>query len=145
MIEKKEKEVIGRLERISLPEFNIYNVEAKIDTGAYNGSIHVSNIEEIMDGDVLILKFTLLDEEHPEYNGKVFETRSFQKKVVRNSSGSTDVRYLIPVRLILKNREFDVKLGLSNRKDMRYPVLIGRKIIKKHFVIDAARKFTKNK
>jgi hypothetical protein len=145
MLEKKEKEVIGRLERISLPEFNIFNVEAKIDTGAYNGSIHVSNINEVLENGVLTLKFTLLDEEHPEYNGKSFEATNFQKKIIRNSSGSTDVRYLIPAKLVLKNKEFDVKLGLSNRKDMRYPVLIGRKIIKKHFVIDAARKFTKNK
>lgn len=143
MLDKKQqKELIGRLERVSLPEFGLENIEAKIDTGAYNGSIHVTEAFEEGVGDDVVLKFRLLDEEHPDYNGKIFIAKNFEKKVVKNSIGS-EIRYLIPVKLILKNREFDVKLSLTDRKEMRYPVLIGRKIIKKHFVVDAAKKYTK--
>jgi hypothetical protein len=145
MIENQKKEIIGRIEKISLPEFHLKNIDAKIDTGAYNGAIHVSGIKEIGTGDSLKLKFTLLDKDHPEYNGKVFEAESFQKKTVRNAIGGSEVRYYIPTKIILKNQEIDVKLGLSNRKNMKYPILIGRKIIKKHFVVDAAKKFTSAK
>lgn len=143
MKEKIQKQTIGRLERVSLPDFDLNNIEAKIDTGAYNGAIHVSEChEEEVDGQS-ILKFTLLDEEHPEYNGKIFTAKKFEKKIVKNSIGGTEDRYLIPLKLVLKNQKFDVKLGLSNRKEMRYPVLIGRKIIKNNFIVDPARKFTK--
>jgi len=143
MDEEIQKIIIGRLEKISLPDFGLKGIEAKIDTGAYNGAIHVSEShEEEIEGEI-VLKFTLLDETHPEYNGKTFSTKDFEKKVVRNSIGGSQTRYLIPTRLVLKNKEFNVKLGLTDRREMRYPVLIGRKIIKKHFVVDAAKKFTK--
>ena len=143
MLEKKEKKIIGRLEKVSLPEFNLKEIEAKIDTGAYNGSIHVSSVEEVIDGENILIRFKLLDEEHPEYNDKEFECKNFYKKTIKNSTGFKETRYLIPTKIILKNQEFDVKLGLSNRKDMRYPILIGRKIIKKHFIVDTAKKYTK--
>lgn len=143
MLEKKEKKIIGRLERVSLPDFNLENIEAKIDTGAYNGSIHVSGAHEDQEEGQTVLKFRLLDKEHPEYNEKEFTAKSFEKRIVRNSSGNSETRYFIPLTLILKGEEFEAKLSLSNRSEMRYPILIGRKIIKKHFVVDAAKKFTK--
>lgn len=135
---ENKKELIGRLERVSLPEFGLEDIEAKIDTGAYNGAIHVSEVEE----EKGVLKFKLLDEEHPDYNGKTFETDSFEKKIVKNSIGGSHTRYLIPTKIILKNKEFDVKLGLTDRSDMRRPVLIGRKAIRNHFIIDASKEFT---
>jgi hypothetical protein len=141
-MEKKKKKVIGRLERVSLPEFGLKEIEAKIDTGAYNGAIHISKIDKIDEEGKEILKFTLLDSEHPEYNGKNFETTDFEKKQVKNSSGQSETRYFITTPIILKNEEFEVKLGLSDRSEMRFPVLIGRKKIKKRFVVDASKKFT---
>ena len=42
MNNKEEKKIIGRLERVDQPEFDLKRIEAKIDTGAYNGAIHVS-------------------------------------------------------------------------------------------------------
>ena len=139
----KKKEIIGRLERVSLPDFDLKNIEAKIDTGAYNGAIHISDVHEEQEEGKTILKFTLLDEEHPEYNGKEFTARTFERRMVKSSTGESEVRYFIPLKLVLKNKDLEVKLSLSNRKEMRYPILIGRKIIKKHFIVDAAKKFTK--
>lgn len=141
MTKKTTKKIIGRLERISIPYFGLEDIEAKIDTGAYNGTIHVSEASEKKENGKSVLKFKILDEEHPKYEDKIYVAEEYEKKVFKNSMGS-EIRYVIPVSIILKGREFQVKLALSNRKDMRYPVLIGRKIIKKHFVVDAAKKFT---
>jgi hypothetical protein len=141
--EKPKKEIIGRLERVDLPSFNLFGIEAKIDTGAYNGSIHVSSVEEVVSDDRRILKFVLLDSEHPEFKDKVFETDDYDKGPFTNSSGDTEIRYIIFTKLILKGKELDVKLSLSDRAELRYPILLGRKAIKRHFVIDAAKKFTK--
>ena len=139
--DKQQKDLIGRLERVSLPEFGLENLEAKIDTGAYNGSIHVSEVyEEEVDGKK-VLKFKLLDEEHEVYNDKVFSVEEYEIKKVKNSLGDED-RYFIPTKMVLKNKEFNVKLGLADRTDMRRPILIGRKIIKNHFIVDASKKFT---
>ena len=37
---------IGRSEIISLPELDIFNVSAKIDTGAYGVALHVDGIKQ---------------------------------------------------------------------------------------------------
>ncbi len=141
----QNKKIIGRLERVDIPDFHLSQIEAKIDTGAYSGSIHVSLVTEFEKEGKKYVRFVLLDPEHSEYHGKVFETDQFEEKKVKSSNGEIQYRYAIPVKIILKGIELDVKLTLSNRKDLRYPILIGRKIIKKHFIIDAAKKFTDNK
>lgn len=136
------KIIIGRLEHVDIPDFHLFGLEAKIDTGAYSGSIHVSTVTEIEKDSKTYIRFILLDEEHPEYHGKVFETEEFIQKRVRSSNGEVQRRYLIPITLILKDVELKSYLSLSNRKDLRYPVLLGRKTLGEHFIIDPNTKFT---
>jgi hypothetical protein len=140
-----DKKIIGRLEYVDIPDFGLSGIEAKIDTGAYNGAIHVSLVSEVERDGKKFIRFILLDEEHPEYHGKAFETDEFEEKTVRSSNGETQDRYVIPVTIMLKGLELKAKLSLSNRKDLRYPVLLGRKVIKRHFIIDASKTFTDNK
>lgn len=137
-----DKIIIGRVEKVDIPDFDLLGLDAKIDTGAYNGSIHVSAITEIEKESKQCIRFILLDEDHPEYHGKVFETDQFVQKKVRSSNGEVQYRYMIPVTILLKGIELKAQLSLSNRKDLRYPVLLGRKTIKKDFIIDPNKKFT---
>ena len=145
MKEIGDKKIIGRLEYVDIPDFALFGIEAKVDTGAYNGAIHVSLVTEFEKDGGKYIRFILLDEEHPEYHGKVFETDEFTERRVKSSNGEIQHRYVIPVTIILKGLELKTKLSLSNRKDLRYPILLGRKVIKKHFIIDASKTFTDNK
>jgi hypothetical protein len=138
------KKIIGRLEYVNIPDFHLSNIEAKIDTGAYNGAIHVSMITEFEREGKTFIRFILLDENHPEFHGKAFETDEFEERRVKSSNGEIQHRYAVPVTIQLKGLELKTKLSLSNRKDLRYPILLGRKIIKKHFIIDASKTFTHN-
>lgn len=145
MKDSSHKTIIGRLEYVDIPDFAFSGIEAKVDTGAYNGAIHVSLVSEVEKEGKKYIRFVLLDEDHPEYHGKAFETDEFEKKKVKSSNGEIQERYVVPVTIILKGFELKVKLSLSNRKDLRYPILLGRKIIKKHFIVDASKTFTDNK
>ena len=40
------RETFGIVEHISLPDLGIFDIPAKIDTGAFSGAIHVTDIEE---------------------------------------------------------------------------------------------------
>lgn len=145
MKKKTDKKIIGRLEYVDIPSFHLSGIQAKIDTGAYNGAVHVSLITEFeREGDKYI-RFVLLDERHLEYHGKAIETNEFEERRVKSSNGEIQHRYAVPLTIVLKGMEIKTKLSLSNRKDLRYPVLLGRKIIKKHFIIDASKTFTDNK
>jgi len=135
------KKIIGRLEYISFPDFGIENIEAKIDTGAYNGSIHISSVEEIEKDGKMVLKFRLIDQEHPQYQDKDFFATEYSQKKIISSNGESEIRYIISVRFLLGGQEFISFFSLSNREALRRPVLLGRRNIKKHFLINAARKF----
>lgn len=136
------KKIIGRLEQVSIPEFGISSVVAKIDTGAYNNAIHTSHIEEFERDGKQFIRFVVLDETHPEFKDKVHETDTFTTQTFRNSTGGTDVRYVLPVTIILKGIRLRAKVSLVDRTDMRYPLLLGRKVLKKNFIIDPSKKFT---
>ncbi len=135
------KKIIGRLEYISFPDFEIDNIEAKVDTGAYSGAIHVSSVEEVKKDGQQVLRFKLIDPSHPLYQEKDFFSSEFSQKKVVSSNGESEVRYIIPARFLIGGQEYISQFSLSKREGMRRPVLLGRKNIKKHFLINAARKF----
>lgn len=135
------KKIIGRLEYISFPDFGIENIEAKIDTGAYNGAVHISLVEECIHNNIPSIRFRLIDEDHPQYQDKDFFAINFIQKKIKSSNGDSELRYLIPVRFIMGGEEYVSYFSLSKRDGMRRPVLLGRKNIKKYFLVDSAKKF----
>ena len=134
------KLTIGRVDKADFPEFHLQEIDIKIDSGAYTSSIHCSNIkEETIDGETFI-NFTLLDKKHPFYNNKEFSTKNFSKKLVKSSNGIVEERYVIKTKIYIFNKTLSLYLTLSERKEMRYPVLIGRKFLNNKFVIDTTKK-----
>ncbi len=135
-----EKTIIGRIEEIDLPEFGIFGIEAKIDTGAFNSAIHCTHIVEVETDGKKLLRFTLLDPTHPQFDGKVFEAHNFRRSIVRRSNTSKERRYQIDTKVVIAGREVEMILNLSNRAGMSKPVLIGRSSLSGNFLVDVSKK-----
>lgn len=131
---------IGRKDRIDLPELNLFNLEAKVDTGAYGCALHCHDIEVINIDGKRVLQFDLLDPEHPEYEREIFRFTDFGEKVVKSTSGECENRYTIFSELVIFNIAHKVEFSLTNRAAMRTPVLLGRKLLRKRFIVDVAEK-----
>lgn len=134
---KKEKVVIGRREVADLIEFGLSDVKVKIDTGAYSSSIHVSHCQE--NNGILEVKF--LDSEHPAYRDQLFYFEKFRKKRVKSSTGQTQERYFIHVKIHMGGKIVDTEFSLTERKGMRFPILIGRKLLNNRFIVDTSLKY----
>ena len=132
--------IIGRRDYIDLPEFDLTKIQAKVDTGAYGCSLHCHeiNVENIKGKEML--KFKLLDPQHPEYEDKYYSTSEFNDKTVKNSSGQTEHRYTIRTDIVLFANTYEVEFSLADREQMRYPVLLGRKFLRNRFIVDVAVK-----
>ena len=63
------------------------------------------------------------------------------KKLMMELSQYKIDRYIISTTIIIGGETIEVDMGISDRKDMRYPIIIGRKPIKKHFIVDVSKKF----
>jgi len=137
--------LLGRYESVSFPELNISSIDAKIDTGAYSSAIHAHKIWTETVNNKEILKFDLLDPSIKGYTPHVVESSNFRRKRVRSSNGRLEERYLIKTILFIGGRKRKTDLTLANRKKMKYPVLIGRKLLGTGFVVDVSLNNINNK
>jgi hypothetical protein len=139
---KKSLLIIGRREMVSFPSLELLNLEAKIDTGAYTSALHCKDINLKNINGKNFLCFKLLDETHPEYTEKEFQFSEFDKKIIKSSFGESEERYLIKTSIILAGRKISILISLTDRTNMKYPVLIGRRLLNKKFIVDVNKKYT---
>lgn len=131
------KRLIGRHDRADFPELGLRDIRVKVDTGAYTSAIHCHHIREYVDKEGCpTLSFVLLDPSHPEYDAHTYTSQKFRQKTVRSSNGGREVRYLIKTKIRLFERDYPVELSLSERGEMRYPVLLGRRLLRGRFIVD---------
>lgn len=141
MILKTKKKIIGRREFVDFPELGLFEVEAKIDTGAFTSAIHCTDIREAtLPNGNQVIRFDLLDPSHPLYHHKIFEFSEFSKRDIKSSFGDVQERYVIRTQIQLFDKIIETDFSLSDRSDMKYPVLIGRALLSKNFIVDVARK-----
>lgn len=134
MSKKIRIRLIGRREFVFFPELGLGPVEAKIDTGAYTSSLHCENISINYENSKPILYFTLEQGTTTNYR---FET--YTKKKIKNSFGEMEERFVIKTLIKIGKKKIRTTISLSNRDNMRYPVLIGRRLLKGKFLIDVSR------
>ncbi len=135
----KKKLTIGRNDFANFEEFGLQDVAIKVDTGAYTSAIHCHDITVARVDGVEVLKFRLLDPSHPQYNDKELSTRNFKQKSIRSSTGVAEKRYIIQTTIQLFAKTFPIQLSLSERGEMRFPVLLGRRFLKGKFLVDPAK------
>lgn len=139
-MKKTLKNIIGRVERVDLPLWNITNIEAKIDTGAYTSSVHCHEIKEIVVDGISKVRFNILDPEHPDYKDQLFELPIVDKREVKSSNGISTLRFFIKTEVMLFDEKLIIELSLTDRSEMRFPILIGRKFLKNRFIVDVSKK-----
>ena len=134
--------IIGRKEFADLPLLGLFGIEAKIDTGAYTSSLHCENIEVNYENSKPILYFTLEQSEASPGNAKALRFEEFTRKKIKNSFGEMEERFVIKTIVHIGKKKIRSSISLSNRGSMRYPLLIGRKLIKAKFLVDVNRAHT---
>lgn len=131
---------IGRIDKVDFPELNLSNIKIKIDTGAFTSSIHSHDIKEVIIDEEKFIEFQILDPDHPQYKDETFKTERFKKKIVKNSFGKSEERFIIETTIVIFGEEYPIELSLSERYDMKFPVLIGRKLLSRKFIVDTSKK-----
>lgn len=131
---------IGRIDKADFPELHLEDLALKVDTGAYTSSIHCHDIRRVKEDDIEYIEFKLLDPSHPLYNNKVFKIKDFKEKKIKSSIGKKQKRFIIKTKIVIFGKKYKIELSLSDRSEMRFPILLGRKFLNKRFVVDTAQK-----
>lgn len=126
---------IGRREVVDFPELGLFGLVAKIDTGANTTALHCHHVR--VENNVLF--FRLLDESHPEYQDTEHRFEKFEQKTIKSSFGESELRYIIRTKITLGTRTIRGIVSLTDRANMKYPVLIGRRLLKNRFLVDVSK------
>jgi len=110
---------VGRTEFVSFPDLGLETIEAKVDTGAYGNALHVDEV--FIKNDKLV--FTIGDVDYVYKNYKTV--------IVRNSFGKKQKRFSIVTNIHLGDNNYKIHVSLTNRGKMKYPMLIGRRFLRK--------------
>lgn len=147
------KKVIGTVEKVKLigKEGKEIEVEAKIDTGAYSTSIDVELAKELGFGKTLE-EFEKID--FSSYELKPENEASLKKTLLEKytslipdladiaiifSASGQSVRPAVKVAFVLDKTELTAACNIAARKDLRFPMIIGKRNLSK-FLIDVNKK-----
>ncbi len=134
----KYKSIIGRFEYMALPEQLLFDIPAKVDTGASISSIHAESIKEFESNGKKHLKFTVLENHTSCDYSREIEVANFSKKKIYNSFGDSESRYMVKLKVKLGNKTFKADFTLADRSKKAFPILLGRRMLNGRFVVDTA-------
>jgi hypothetical protein len=136
----KTPKEIGWCELVDIPSLNLKNVHAKMDSGAATSSIHATRIKEFeREGYPWVSFWFRAGAADPSIK---LEAPIVDQRTVRSSNGKQQLRYVIKAKLCLGNLCWDGQLTLANRGTMAFPVLIGRRSLRRGFLINSRKRWT---
>jgi hypothetical protein len=133
------KKIIGRADIIDFPNLKVYDIKAKIDTGAYTSSIHCSNIQLFEEDGKKFISFSIPARKKGQFLVEDYKTSRFKQKKIKSSIGHAQLRYVIKTRVIIFNEVLSIEFSLSDRSKMKYPILLGRKLLANRFIVDVTQ------
>jgi len=132
------KIMIGRWVYIDLPDVDLENVKAKVDTGAYRSSLHCDFVEEYSDNGDTYLSIVTTDLSGKPMTDHASSVKLIKKILVKSSNGLKQERPVVMLPVRLAGNLYEVEFTLTNRQDMKFPILLGRKFLRDKFVVDVS-------
>lgn len=136
---KKNPLEIGWCELVDLPEFGIKNIHGKMDSGANTSSLHAVDIKPFIKDGIAYVSFRIpKSSSQPAFQ---CEAPILKQTKIKSSNGHEQLRYVIAIKIILAGREWNSQMTLANRGSMAFPILIGRRSLRRGFVVNSAKKW----
>jgi hypothetical protein len=135
------KLVIGWRETISIPEWGITELRAKMDTGARSSAIDVASSEVLPEGRV---RFEVVLDRKKRDRKRIIEASISRRTAIRSSTGETRNRLMVLVKVKIGPIVKPVEFSLVCRENMLCRALLGRRALEGDFLIDATRKYSLN-
>lgn len=132
--------IVGWREWAALPQFGVSRIRAKIDTGARTSSLHVEAQWRMVEQGAPWVAFALRP--HRRSAGMIEAAAPIcDERIVTDSGGNRSLRLFVRTALLLAGQTREIDINLTNRREMLFPLLIGRTALNSHCIVDPQRSF----
>ena len=137
-------DIIGWREIVRLPELGVFDMRAKIDTGARTSALHAEEQEVFeRDGRTWVRFRVPASRHHSDFRAEV---PVLDERNIKNTSGVPERRIVIRTLLHLGKHHWHVDVSLADRSNMGFDMILGRTAIRRHNVlVHAGRSFLAGK
>lgn len=132
---------VGWREWVALPDLGVPAIKAKVDTGARTSALHALDISPFERDGRAMVRFTIVPVARRPAALRSCEAELVDRRVVSNSGGQRERRYVIATTLVAGARRLRVELTLTNRATMRFRMLLGRSALAGQFLVDPASSY----
>jgi hypothetical protein len=138
---KKEMQVIGWREWLTLDELDISEIKAKVDTGARTSSLHAFDVESYTRNGKEFVKFKVHPDQDSTKNTVTCRAKILEYRKVKSSNGQSELRPVIVTNVELLGEKWPIEITLTNRDAMGFRMLLGRASIKGKFLVDTGKSY----
>ena len=136
-----KRPVIGWREWVQLPDLGVHEIKAKVDTGADNSSLHAFEMERFERDGVEMVRFELHPRQRKKKPSISCEAEVVGEKKVKNPGGRREIRPIIRTTLVVAGKDIEARVNLTTRDEMTFRMLLGRRTIRKNFLVDPGRSY----
>lgn len=132
---------VGWREWVAFPDLGITHIKAKIDTGARTSALHAFALEPFLERGAMRVEFRIHPIQRNRSKVKTCVADVIDRRVIRDSGGHSERRYVIQTDLILGPLRFPIEISLTSRDTMAFRLLLGRTALRKVVSIDPSASF----
>lgn len=136
---------LGWREWVRLPQLGLPWIKAKIDTGARTSALHAYDIEAFERDGVELVRFKMHPKQYSLEEEVEAEAELAGWRYVRSSHGKRTYRPVVITELEVLGRRLNIELTLIDRKKMKFRMLLGRRALAGHFLVDVSHSYLAGK
>ena len=132
------KQTVGLVESVRIDPSGLV-VDAKVDTGADNSSIHASNVVRFKRRGESWVRFQVVNSEG---KSETLERELVRVAKIKSPTGKSQKRPVVMLGVCLGNTYREVQVTLVDRSRFSYRMIIGRSFLVDDFLVDPSKKYT---